>query len=368
MPRLLNYAALGAVIALGPVCSFIIGARPLAGWAAPAGDRGGKFDIEGAGRWGQAKTSIPVAVTKDQEVIKVPPKPGNVAELKADLLDTLFVEVDSSYYHRHRDSRKKVAEVVSALEEAQQMEISFPSAYPDLDGRWKMLYSSSMLGLTKISPLRLDEVYQTIDVAENNVANTVYGTIRPPLFAEAWGKFPVKSIGDLALGINGRVSFGVDFTLNHSFAISSESHPAELKISAHDLKLFGSENPSSKQITLPAIRPLAKALAGKMEVPTTSPRRMCMQHVAVPTSLYPAYLQPMHLFQRLKPQACGAPAPLSPCAPTQAQAYPSVCFSSRTLSLTCPHWDLTSLSSIQPQSTALFFFTLTLVSPPRTPR
>jgi hypothetical protein len=74
---------------------------------------------------------------------------------------------------------------VAELEAADSRDVAFPRDFIDLDGRWRLLYSSNVLGVTRVSPLQLDEVYQVIDTSLNSVKNVVYGTLRPPLFGKS---------------------------------------------------------------------------------------------------------------------------------------------------------------------------------------
>jgi PAP_fibrillin len=59
------------------------------------------------------------------------------------------------------------------------------SDFATLDGRWKLLYSSNIFGVGRLSPLTLNEVYQVIDTAANSVKNIAYATLSPPMFGES---------------------------------------------------------------------------------------------------------------------------------------------------------------------------------------
>jgi hypothetical protein len=61
------------------------------------------------------------------------------------------------------------------------------------------------------------------------------------------------------------VSIKVDFSLDHTFEISSMEFPAELKIAMKSLRVINSERSDMRSLTLPSIRPLAKAMSGKFQ-------------------------------------------------------------------------------------------------------
>jgi PAP_fibrillin len=102
------------------------------------------------------------------------------------------------------------------------------SDFADLDGRWKLLYSSNIMGVGRLSPLTLEDVYQVIDTAGNSVKNVVYATLSPPMFVETWGRFPIAAVAKGARTLHGKATFRVDFSLDHSFEISSMEFPAQV--------------------------------------------------------------------------------------------------------------------------------------------
>ncbi|CAM9191330.1 unnamed protein product [Chrysoparadoxa australica] len=206
--------------------------------------------------------SIVTTFSAKDEVIDIPSGAGDVADIKADLLDACFPEV--GYYPKNAENANDVKRLVASLEAASSTDVRFPDSFPTLNGRWKLLYSSSITSITRISPLRLDEVYQVIDTDNNSVRNIVYGTVRPPLFKEVWSKFPIESVQNAIVGIGDRVSFGIEFTLDHSLEISSESSPAELKVAIKEVT-FNNNEQEGRKLTLPTIQLLAKALSGRFE-------------------------------------------------------------------------------------------------------
>ncbi|CAN0087954.1 unnamed protein product, partial [Discosporangium mesarthrocarpum] len=133
-----------------------------------------------------------------------------------------------------------------------------------LDGRWKLLFTSNLLGLSKLSPLTLDEVFQVIDTSAGTVKNIAYGTLSPPLFAETWGKLGQR-VAAAAEAFEQRVSFPVDFEINHEFTVSSQASPAQLEIIVTDVKLLNVEDSGKRSLALPAIKPLAKAGSGRFD-------------------------------------------------------------------------------------------------------
>lgn len=62
--------------------------------------------------------------------------------------------------------------------------MSFLRDLSKLDGRWKLLFTNNVLGLGKLSPVTLKEVYQVVDSSERTVSNVVYAVLSPPMFCE----------------------------------------------------------------------------------------------------------------------------------------------------------------------------------------
>jgi hypothetical protein len=45
------------------------------------------------------------------------------------------------------------------------------------------------MGVGRLSPLTLEDVYQVIDTASNSVKNVVYATLSPPMFGKQYYLF-----------------------------------------------------------------------------------------------------------------------------------------------------------------------------------
>jgi hypothetical protein len=88
------------------------------------------------------------------------------------------------------------------------------------------------MGVGRLSPLTLEDVYQVIDTSSNSVKNVVYATLSPPMFVETWGRFPIAAVANGARTLHGKATFRVDFSLDHSFEISSMEFPAQVSFDA----------------------------------------------------------------------------------------------------------------------------------------
>jgi hypothetical protein len=84
------------------------------------------------------------------------------------------------------------------------------------------------MGVGRLSPLTLEDVYQVIDTSSNSVKNVVYAILSPPMFVETWGRFPIAAVANGPRTLHGKATFRVDFSLDHSFEISSMEFPAQV--------------------------------------------------------------------------------------------------------------------------------------------
>ncbi|KAG5178403.1 hypothetical protein JKP88DRAFT_329622 [Tribonema minus] len=187
-------------------------------------------------------------------------------DAKSALLSAIGSGVGKGYYMTSRSAAKDIKKAIVDLETSgADMAVKFPSDFATLDGRWKLLYSSNIFGVGRLSPLTLDEVYQVVDTAGNSIKNVVYATLSPPLFETTWGRFPVQAVANAAKRVNERISFPVDFALDHTFEITSAEYPAQLKIALKETKIVNCEKPEQRSLAVPAIRPLAQIGAGKFD-------------------------------------------------------------------------------------------------------
>lgn len=107
-------------------------------------------------------------------------------------------------------------------------DVQFPRDLDKLDGRWRLVFTNNLVGLGKLSPVALKEVFQVVNSAEGLVSNVVYATMSPPLFSETWGRLGER-VADLAKTVEDRITFPVDFNIEHKFEVSSQSKPAQAR-------------------------------------------------------------------------------------------------------------------------------------------
>lgn len=107
-------------------------------------------------------------------------------------------------------------------------DVQFPRDLGALDGRWRLAFTNNLVGLGKLSPVALREVFQVVDSSAGVVTNVVYATISPPLFSETWGRLGERA-AELAKTVEDRITFPVDFNIQHKFEVSSQSKPAQAR-------------------------------------------------------------------------------------------------------------------------------------------
>lgn len=156
-----------------------------------------------------------------------PPPPAEFS-LANELLQTIYAGVGEGYMPYSEADKSAIEELVVELESSgQDTDVQFPRDLGKLDGRWRLVFTNNLAGLGKLSPIALRDVYQVVDTSAGMVNNVVYATMSPPLFSETWGKLGER-VADLAKTVEDRVSFPVDFNIQHNFEVSSQSRPAQV--------------------------------------------------------------------------------------------------------------------------------------------
>ncbi|CAN0177407.1 unnamed protein product [Ascophyllum nodosum] len=185
--------------------------------------------------------------------------------LANDLLQIISSGVGEGYIPYSEADKSAIEELVVELESSgDEANVQFPRDLSKLDGRWRLMFTNNLVGLGKLSPLTLRDVFQVVDISSGTLTNVAYGDISPPLFAETWGRLGQRA-GSLAKTVEERVSFSVDFNIQHKFEVSSQSKPAQIELVQKELKLLNVEDPARRSIALPALQPLAKAAAGRFD-------------------------------------------------------------------------------------------------------
>ncbi|CAM9664397.1 unnamed protein product, partial [Ectocarpus sp. 4 AP-2014] len=159
-----------------------------------------------------------------------PPASGGFS-LANELLQTVLSGVGEGYIPYSEADKSAIEELVVELETSpgQGTEVQFPRDLGKLDGRWRLVFTNNLVGLGKLSPVELRDVYQVVDSAAGLVSNVVYATMSPPLFSETWGRLGERA-AEIARTVEDRVTFPVDFNIQHEFEVSSQSKPAQVKI------------------------------------------------------------------------------------------------------------------------------------------
>ncbi|CAM9382436.1 unnamed protein product [Scytosiphon promiscuus] len=205
-----------------------------------------------------------VASSSSSSPVAAPPPPPDFS-LANDLLQTIYAGVGEGYIPFSEADKSAIEELVVELEASgQDTDVQFPRDLGKLDGRWRLVFTNNLAGLGKLSPIALRDVYQVVDTSAGMVNNVVYATMSPPLFSETWGKLGER-VADLAKTVEDRVSFPVDFNIQHNFEVSSQSRPAQIELVQKELKLMNAEDDAKRSIALPALQPLAKAAAGRFD-------------------------------------------------------------------------------------------------------
>lgn len=155
---------------------------------------------------------------------------GDGFSLANELLQTVFSGVGEGYIPYSEADKSAIEELIVELETSspgQRTDVQFPRDLDKLDGRWRLVFTSNLVGLGKLSPIALKDVYQVVDSGAGTVSNVVYATMSPPLFSETWGRLGER-VADLAKTVEDRISFPVDFNIEHNFEVSSQSKPAQV--------------------------------------------------------------------------------------------------------------------------------------------
>ncbi|CAN0052489.1 unnamed protein product [Pylaiella littoralis] len=192
---------------------------------------------------------------------------GDGFSLANELLQTVFSGVGEGYIPYSEADKSAIEELIVELETSspgQRTDVQFPRDLDKLDGRWRLVFTSNLVGLGKLSPIALKDVYQVVDSGAGTVSNVVYATMYPPLFSETWGRLGER-VADLAKTVEDRISFPVDFNIEHNFEVSSQSKPAQIELVQKELKLMNAEDAGKRSLALPALQPLAKAAAGRFD-------------------------------------------------------------------------------------------------------
>ncbi|CAM9393928.1 unnamed protein product [Ectocarpus sp. 12 AP-2014] len=194
-----------------------------------------------------------------------PPASGGFS-LANDLLQTVLSGVGEGYIPYSEADKSAIEELVVELETSsgQGTEVQFPRDLGKLDGRWRLVFTNNLVGLGRLSPVELRDVYQVVDSAAGLVSNVVYATMSPPLFSETWGRLGERA-AEIARTVEDRVTFPVDFNIQHEFEVSSQSKPAQIELVQKELKLMNAEDAAKRSLALPALQPLAKAAAGRFD-------------------------------------------------------------------------------------------------------
>eukprot|EP00903_Cladosiphon_okamuranus_P010768 g10174.t1 len=199
-----------------------------------------------------------------------PPAPagagGSGFSLANELLQTTYAGVGESYIPYSEADKGAIEELVVELESSagEDTDVQFPRDLDKLDGRWRLVFTNNLVGLGRLSPVTLKEVFQVVNSGEGVISNVVYATMSPPLFSETWGRLGER-VADLAKTVEDRITFPVDFNIEHKFEVSSQSRPAQIELVQKELKLMNAEDSNKRSIALPALQPLAKAGAGRFD-------------------------------------------------------------------------------------------------------
>ncbi|CAM9639345.1 unnamed protein product [Hapterophycus canaliculatus] len=206
-----------------------------------------------------SSSSSPVAASVGET-----PAPAGLS-LANELLQTIYSGVGDGYMPYSEVDKSAIEELVVELESSgQDTDVQFPRDLGKLDGRWRLVFTNNLTGLGKLSPIALRDVYQVVDASAGMVNNVVYATMSPPLFSETWGRLGGR-VADLAKTVEDRITFPVDFNIQHNFEVSSQSKPAQIELVQKELKLMNAEDAAKRSIALPALQPLAKAAAGRFD-------------------------------------------------------------------------------------------------------
>ncbi|CAM9515899.1 unnamed protein product [Laminaria digitata] len=182
-----------------------------------------------------------------------------------ELLQTISAGVGEGYMPYSETDKSAIEDLVVELESSGEgTDVQFPRDLDKLDGRWRLVFTNNLVGLGKLSPIALKDVYQVVDSSSSLVTNTVYAVMSPPLFAETWGRLGERA-ADLAKTVEDRITFPVDFNIHHDFTVSSQSKPAQIELVQKELKLMNAEDAGKRSLALPALKPLAKAAAGRFD-------------------------------------------------------------------------------------------------------
>ncbi|CAN0561090.1 unnamed protein product [Ectocarpus sp. 12 AP-2014] len=151
--------------------------------------------------------------------------------LANELLQTILSGVGEGYIPYSEADKRAIEELVVELETSsgQGTEVQFPRDLGKLDGRWRLVFTNNLVGLGRVSPVELRDVYQVVDSAAGLVSNVVYATVSPPLFAETWGMLGDRA-AEIARTVKDRITSPVDFKIQHEFEVSSQSKPAQVRI------------------------------------------------------------------------------------------------------------------------------------------
>lgn len=152
--------------------------------------------------------------------------------LANELLQTVYSGVGEGYMPYSEADKSAIEELVVELETSspgQETDVQFPRDLDRLDGRWRLVFTNNLVGLGRFSPIALRDVYQVVDSGAGTVSNVVYATMSPPLFSETWGRLGER-VADLAKTVEDRITFPVDFNIQHNFDVSSQSKPAQVNV------------------------------------------------------------------------------------------------------------------------------------------
>ena len=179
-----------------------------------------------------AVDAVPSDVSPEDSTPPSSPAPAGESgfSLANELLQTIYAGVGEGYIPYSEADKGAIEELVVELESSagEDTDVQFPRDLDKLDGRWRLVFTNNLVGLGKLSPVALKEVFQVVDSGEGTVSNVVYATMAPPLFSETWGRLGER-VADLAKTVEDRITFPVDFNIQHKFEVSSQSKPAQAR-------------------------------------------------------------------------------------------------------------------------------------------